>query len=156
MASSKPPGRLGIVQDFINTLEFSGGADDKFSAGPDELASWCRESGHCPDVGEAGLARLRDFREALRAVLETHSGEGEEPALWGALEPFAEQACYRMSITSDGRPALRPQGAGADGAIAELFAIIYDAASLPSRSSSCTLFRAAAWVYLPGSRLPSE
>jgi predicted RNA-binding Zn ribbon-like protein len=127
MASSQAPGRLETVRDFINTLEFSGGADDKFTAGPDELASWCRESGICPNIDDAGLARLRDFREALRLVLETHVAEGEEPALWQALEPFAEQACYKLHITSDGRPALRAQGAGADGAIAELFAIIYDA-----------------------------
>jgi predicted RNA-binding Zn ribbon-like protein len=81
----------------------------------------------CAEVDDEGLTRLREFREALRAVLEAHVGEGEEPSLWQALEPFAGRACYKLGISADGRPALQPQGAGADAAIAELFAIIYDA-----------------------------
>lgn len=127
MASTAAPGALETLRDFINTLEFSGGADDNFTATPDEMAKWCSESGLCPDVDNAGIARLREFREALRAVLETHVGDGEEAQLWRALQPFAEQACYRLSISDAGRPALQPQGAGADAAIATLFAIIYDA-----------------------------
>jgi predicted RNA-binding Zn ribbon-like protein len=126
MASTAAPGRLETVRDFVNTLEFSGGPDDNFTATPDLLEKWCGEAGLCSGVGEEGLALLRQFREALRKVLETHVGDGEEAALWRALEPFAERACYRLGI-SEGRPALLPQGAGADAAIAALFAIIYDA-----------------------------
>jgi predicted RNA-binding Zn ribbon-like protein len=127
MASKAAPGRLETVRDFINTLEFSGAADDKFVAGPDDLEKWCRESGVCPGIEDTGLARLREFREALRLLVESHAVGGDELGLWRALEPFAEQACYKLHITSDGRPALRAQGAGADAAIAEIFAIIYDA-----------------------------
>lgn len=139
MASTAAPGRLEVAREFVNTLEFSGGPDDSFTAGPDELETWCRESGLCPDVDEAGLARLRDFREALRAVLETHVGEGEEAALWQALQPYAERACYGLGITEEGRPALVPQGTGADRAIAEIFAVVYDAigTGMWSRLKAC-------------------
>ncbi len=126
MASTAAPGPLETVRDFINTIEFSG-SDDNFTATPDELEKWCRESALCPGLDDQGLAVLRDFREALRAVLESHVGEGEEAALWQALEPFAARACFKLSIATEGRPALQPQGVGADAAIAALFAIIYDA-----------------------------
>ena len=137
--ASEAPGSLETVRDFINTLEFSGGADENFATSPDEMQKWCGESGLCREVDDEGLALLREFREALRAVLETHVGTGEEAALWQPLERFAQRACYRLGISSEGHPALQPQGVGADAAIAALFAIIYDAigAGTWSRLKAC-------------------
>ena len=125
MASTAAPGQLEIVREFVNTVEIEDASDPMSSS--DELAKWCRETGLCSDTDEQGLARLRAFREALRDVLETHAGEGEEAERWRALEPFAGESCYKLSITEQGRPALRPQGTGADAAIAQIFAIVYDA-----------------------------
>lgn len=125
MATSEAPGRLELVRGFINSVEIEEGANPL--SGPDNLRQWCETTGVCPGIDEPGLVRLRQFREALRAVLETHVGEGDALECWRALEPFAAQSGYRLHITEQGLPALRPEGTGADAAIAELFAIAYDA-----------------------------
>lgn len=125
MATTEAPDRLELVRGFVNTIDLEEGSDPLRAA--DRLAGWCRESGLCRDASEADLGRLRLFREALRGVLEAHTGEGDERERWEALQPFAASARYRLGITEQGRPALHPEGSGADAAIAELFAIVYDA-----------------------------
>lgn len=125
MATSEAPGRLEVVRTFVNTVEIEEGADPLH--GPDTLRPWCEETGLCSAVDDDELARLRAFREALRGVLETHVGEGDAGESWRALEPFASRVSYGLRITDRGAPALRPDGTGADAAIAELFAIAYDA-----------------------------
>jgi predicted RNA-binding Zn ribbon-like protein len=125
MATSELPGDLSLVLDFVNSIELEHGTNPL--AGPDDLAGWCERYGLCGHASEMELARLREFREALRAVLEANAGEGDEAAAWEAMKPFAQQACYRLRITAHGRPALDPAGAGTDAAIARLLAVAYDA-----------------------------
>jgi predicted RNA-binding Zn ribbon-like protein len=125
MASTKAPGRLELVRTFVNTIEPEEEVDLLQADG--RLPEWCSENGLCPGVDEEGLARLRSFREALRLVLESHAGVGEEADLWRALEPFAQNACFKMGIDERGRPTLRPAGSGVDAAISEILAIVYDA-----------------------------
>lgn len=127
MGSTEAPGRLEMVREFVNTLEFSGGPEESYTAGPDELEAWCTKSGLCAAIDEEGLGRLRAFREALRNLLEAHLEAGDEPGLWQALEPFAPRACYEMAIDPQGGVVLQPQGAGADRVIAQVFAAVYDA-----------------------------
>lgn len=125
MASNQAPGQLETLRGFVNTVDLEQGLDPLTA--PDALADWCAQTGLCEVTDSAELGRLRAFREALRAVLEAHSGEGDEAASWQALQPFAASARYGLSITERGRPALLPEGSGADAAISELFAIMYDA-----------------------------
>lgn len=125
MASTAAPGGLEFVRDFVNTVEIDQ-ATDPLSP-DDSLAQWCATSGTCPGIGEADLADLRRFREALRSVLEANAGDGEAAERWRALEPYAGRAGFTMCITPAGTPALRPQGSGADAAIAAVLAIVYDA-----------------------------
>ncbi len=125
MASTEAPGRLELVRSFVNTVEPEEEMDILQANG--SLLQWCRESGFCDGTDEATLAVLRAFRESLRALLEAHAGEGEEAERWRALEPYAVRCCFKLDITQESRPALLAQGVGADLAIAELFAVIYDA-----------------------------
>lgn len=127
MSSTAAPGRLEVVRDFVNSVEIEEASDP---LGPgDSLVQWCEQTGLCPGPDESTLADLRRFREALRAVLEANAGDGQAAECWRALEPYASRAGYRMYITPAGAPALRPQGSGADAAIAALLAIVYDAIS---------------------------
>jgi predicted RNA-binding Zn ribbon-like protein len=125
MASTPAPGALETVRDFINTVEIDKATDPLGS--DDSLEDWCTQTGLCPHADPASLDELRRFREALRDVLEANAGEGEAAERWRALEPYAARAGYGMYITSAGVPALRPQGSGADGAIAAILGIAYDA-----------------------------
>jgi predicted RNA-binding Zn ribbon-like protein len=125
VATTEAPGRLELVRGFVNSVDLEQGLDPLTAS--DRLAGWCEEAGLCRGAGEADLATLRRFREALRGVLEAHAGEAGEAAAWQALEPFAAAARYGLRITGQGAPALTPEGSGADVVIAELFAIVYDA-----------------------------
>src|SRR5579884_2510146 len=118
MASSAAPGDLEIVRDFVNTIEMEGAADPLGDG--DSLPQWCEQTGLCPQPDAAALRRLREFREGLRAVLEANAGEGRPAERWQALEPFVGAAGYKMYVTAAGRPALAPEGSGAEAAIATL------------------------------------
>jgi predicted RNA-binding Zn ribbon-like protein len=124
MSSQAAPGRLELVRSFVNTIEPEEEMDLLQADG--ELPAWCEQTALCPGVDQQGLARLREFREALRGVLEGHA-EGEAGERWAAMEPFASRSSYILKVGADGRPMLKGQGDGADAAIAELLGIAYDA-----------------------------
>lgn len=125
MASTAAPGELEIVRAFVNSVEIDLVGDPLGTE--DRLAEWCERTGLCEGADQATLADLRRFREALRGVLEANAGAMQAAERWRGLEPFADRAGYRMYITPDGMPALRPQGSGADAAIAAVLSIVYDA-----------------------------
>jgi predicted RNA-binding Zn ribbon-like protein len=118
------PGRLEAVRAFLNTVDLEAAAR---GAAVDDLGGWCTSSGLCPDAGEAALADLRAFREALRDLVEANGGEGDPGERWRAMEPYAARAGYGLRISPSGVPVLEPQGKGADAAIAAILAIVYDA-----------------------------
>jgi predicted RNA-binding Zn ribbon-like protein len=123
MASTAAPGDLERVREFVNTVEL-GEHKDPLSS-DDTLAQWCATSGICAALDTQGLVDLRGFREALRAVLEANAGEGNATECWHALEPYVARTGYKMYIGADGTPALAPEGAGAEAAMAALLAIVY-------------------------------
>ncbi len=125
MASTAAPGELELVREFVNSVEIEDTSDPL--AGDDGLPRWCERTGLCRGADEQALSELRLFREALRGVLEANAGEGEPGERWQGVEPFARRAGYRMYITAAGVPALRPEGAGVDAAIAAVLAIAYEA-----------------------------
>ena len=127
MANAEAPGRLDLIRTFVNTVDLEDGKDPL--APDDRLREWCAGSGVCAFIDEEGLTRLREFREGVRAVLEANAGEGDQAVAWRGLEPFAGQSAYVLEVTPAGRPALKPQGAGAQGVIAALLAVAYDASS---------------------------
>jgi predicted RNA-binding Zn ribbon-like protein len=125
MASTAAPGDLEIVREFVNTVEIEEAADPL--SADDSLPQWCERSAFCAGADPVSLSDLRQFREALRGVLEANAGDGDAAQRWHALEPFSRRAGYSLRITPAGRPALEPQGSGADAAIAAILAIVYDA-----------------------------
>ena len=80
------PGELELVRDFVNTRDLEKRTDR--IDGPGKLSSWLAERGLVPDpleVTEEDVGRMRDLREALRAMLLSNAGFPPAP---DAVERF--------------------------------------------------------------------
>jgi predicted RNA-binding Zn ribbon-like protein len=117
-------GQLEILRDFVNTLDLPEGPDRLATAG--EASAWCRAHRLPSALTQAGVQRLRGFREALRNVLFANNGECDERQAWSELEPYVRGAKLSFGVESCS-PVLRASGTGADATIAALLAILYDA-----------------------------
>src|SRR4051812_37474339 len=83
---SPAPGRLSLVQAFVNTsYDLEAGTGEELLGSPEELRSWlCRRGllGADARVGVADLRRALDVREGLRALAFANNGiRTREPAL---------------------------------------------------------------------------
>lgn len=124
MSSSSAPGALELIRSFVNTVEAGGDLD--LLAADGSLADWCASAG-LPEAAPDELRLLREFREALRAVLETHAGEGDSQAAWGALTRFAAIPSFKMEIALPSKMLLQPEGDRVQGVIGRLLALVYEA-----------------------------
>jgi len=95
------PGSLELVQRFINSHEMPDGVDALRSA---PLATeWLgRATGTSLEVSEKDRERLVATREALRDLLEAHTGENVDPAVVVRLEKLLSRAPLRPVLTSHG------------------------------------------------------
>src|SRR4029077_9391972 len=95
------PGSLELVQRFINSNELPDGVDELRSAA---LATeWLRRTISTPlEVSEKDRARLVATREALRDLLEAHTGENVDPAVIVRLEKLLSHAPLRPVLTAQG------------------------------------------------------
>ena len=109
------PGRLALVQDFVNTRNYFHGGDlleDAEEANARLVERGMLEAGEWID--EAGRQRLVACREALRGLLLAHNGvAGPEPDA-GNFNDLVASVALGVCFGPDGRPALRP--ADGDGA----------------------------------------
>jgi hypothetical protein len=117
------PGRLEFVRAFLNSVDLEAVAEGRAE---DRLTDWCNTGGFAQKLDPVGLADLASFREALRAVAEANAGEGDRSVAWAGLERFALRARFEGSVAALGIEIV-PAGEGADGAIAEILAIVYRA-----------------------------
>ena len=125
----RAPGRLAIVQDFINTRELDGDREELADAGA--LAAWLRSRdllGPGERLGPPDLERARELRERLRALLEERAHGGAAAATVSALNELGARALLVASLAPDGSVSLGPAAAGLDGAFAALLAIVARAA----------------------------
>jgi len=113
----KAPGRLELLQRFINTHNHDLPLDWDRIGSARKAQAWLRQKGLIGPrerISEADAARLRDLREALRALL------AGRPA---AVEP----ARLRVVADGAGRTALEPEGHGTERAVATLLGILHEA-----------------------------
>src|SRR5881409_992346 len=97
---SPAPGRLAVVQAFVNTdydLESGGG---ELLGSPAELGSWLRRAGLLDAgarVGAADLRRAIEVREGLRALAFANNGIRTREAALRALEEVTAAVEVRVS-----------------------------------------------------------
>jgi predicted RNA-binding Zn ribbon-like protein len=122
------PGEVELVRDFVNTRDLEKGTDRIDD--PQRLSSWMVERGLAsagPALTDEDVARARDLREALRAMLLANAGF---PLDTGAVDAFNDAAgAARLSVRvgDAGRVALVPTGEGLDHAIGRLVSIVFAA-----------------------------
>jgi predicted RNA-binding Zn ribbon-like protein len=107
------PGRLALVQDFVNTRNYFQGGDLLGDAG--EATLRLAERGLLEEgerIGEAERRRLVSFREGLRELLLAHNGVAEAETQGQTLNDLVASAALRVRFGPDGRPSLEPAAGG--------------------------------------------
>lgn len=123
------PGRLGVVEAFINTLDVESG-DDAFDA-VGTVGRWMNRNGLIERterlLDESDLVRARVIREALRSVLVAqHDGSTPPADARAAIGEAADRARLTLRLGERGM-VLEPQAGGLDGALGRLLAISHAA-----------------------------
>jgi predicted RNA-binding Zn ribbon-like protein len=123
------PGELEHVRAFVNTIDIEDGTEQLES--PEALAQWLEARDLAPDGTRAtggDLARAREVREALRALLLAHTLGSPAPEAAGAtLERAVQRARVRLRFGSRGDSWLEPKAGGVDGSLGRLLSIIHAA-----------------------------
>jgi predicted RNA-binding Zn ribbon-like protein len=105
------PGRLALVQRFVNTRNYLSGGD--LLADAEEATAWLTGHGLLgagERIGERERERLVEFREALRSLLSANNGIPGADAQ--ALNDFLTSVDLRVQFASDGRPGLESAPGG--------------------------------------------
>jgi predicted RNA-binding Zn ribbon-like protein len=146
---------LDRVQALINTVDIEI-AQDRL-AHVDDARPWLvgqRLLGADAPLADADLVRLREFREALRALLVQNTGGPPVGAdALAVLRDVAGAGCARAVIEDDGIVRLRPVGESTAERLGELLVVIRDA----QRDGSWARLKACAnddcrWVFYDRSR----
>jgi predicted RNA-binding Zn ribbon-like protein len=122
------PGRLRLIQAFVNTADFEGRRED-FET-PDRLSEWLVERELMPPgvpAGEDDLHNAREAREALRRMLLANNGASPDPAALETLDRLARDARLTLRFEPAGSAIIVPGAAGVDGALGALLAVAFEA-----------------------------
>ena len=126
----KAPGRLELLQRFVNSYNHD------FPPGWDRIGTAARAQAWLRDkrlvapgdrISDPDAARLRELREAIRALAIANHGGRPEPAATDIIGEASRAARLTVAIDAAGRTALAPERGGADGAVATLLAILHEA-----------------------------
>src|SRR5215212_9057140 len=98
----KAPGRLELLQRFINSYNHDFPPDWDRIGTPERAQAWLRQKGLVAPgdrISGADAARLRELREAIRALAIANQGEPPVAAMLEVVRAAAESA--RLSVTLD-------------------------------------------------------
>jgi predicted RNA-binding Zn ribbon-like protein len=126
----KAPGRLELLQRFVNTWNHDFPPDWDRIGTPEKAEAWLREKGLVTPgdrISEVEVARLVELREALRALAIANQGGQPAAAAADALRDLSATAPLGVAVDDTGRTALEPARGGADGAVATLLGILHEA-----------------------------
>jgi predicted RNA-binding Zn ribbon-like protein len=124
----KAPGRLELLQRFVNTYNHDFPPDWDRIGTPEKAETWLRAKRLLAPgdrVSDADVARLRELREAIRALaIANHGGRPDAAAtevIRGVSAPLS------VTVDATGRTALEPARGGIDGVVATLLGILHEA-----------------------------
>ncbi len=124
----KAPGRLGLLQRFINSHNHDLPREWDRIGTAAKAQAWLREKGLVAPgdrVSAADAARLRELREAIRALAVANHGAPPDPGATAVIRGF--RGPLRIAVDDAGRTALETTQRGAGGAAATLLGILHEA-----------------------------
>jgi predicted RNA-binding Zn ribbon-like protein len=126
----KAPGRLELLQRFVNSYNHDLPPEwDRIGTAATARA-WLRSKGLLAPgsrVSDVDAARLRDLREALRALALANHGDPPDAGALDVLRHAAARARLGIAIDDAARTGLEPASVGVDGAVARLLGILHEA-----------------------------
>ncbi|MET0730094.1 MAG: ABATE domain-containing protein [Solirubrobacterales bacterium] len=126
----KAPGRLELLQRFINSYNHDFPREWDRIGTPERAEAWLRQKRLVAPgdrISDADVDRLRELREAIRALAIANQGGQPRAAATDIIRRFSGTAQLSVSIDDTGRTALEPTGRGVDGAGATLLGILHEA-----------------------------
>lgn len=126
----KAPGRLELLQRFVNSYNHDFPADWDRIGTRDKAQAWLREKellGPRDRITGGEAAQLRDLREAIRALAIANQAGRPDPAAAEAIEALSSQARLRVTVGATGHTALDATQPGLDGVVATLLGILHEA-----------------------------
>jgi predicted RNA-binding Zn ribbon-like protein len=129
----RAPGSLGLVQDFVNTLEMEPNPKDQDIeriGTPEALTAWLDERGLLSggSADSHDLFRVRELREAIRRLLYANNGGPVLESDLVLLNRAIAESGLRPQFVEDG-VMLEPSAAGVRGAVGRLVAAVCEAMS---------------------------
>jgi predicted RNA-binding Zn ribbon-like protein len=126
----KAPGRLELLQRFLNTWNHEHPADWDRLGTPAKARDWLRAKdlvSASTRVTARDAARLREVREALRSLVVANHATIPPRAAAAALRRSARRADLRVELDDSGRTRLEPTRSGVEAAAATMFGIVHEA-----------------------------
>ena len=126
----KAPGRLELLQRFINSHNHDFPADWDRIGTPANARAWLREKrlvAPADQISEADVARLRELREAIRALVIANQSAQPAAEATEVIRKAARAAQLGIALDETGRTSLEPIRGGVDGAVATLLGILHEA-----------------------------
>jgi predicted RNA-binding Zn ribbon-like protein len=126
----KAPGRLELLQRFINSYNHDFPSEWDRIGTTGMAHTWLQEKRLVAPgdrISEADVTRLRDLREAIRALaIANHGGQPDAEAI-ATIGRAAAVAQLSVAIDDAGRTTLESKARGVDGAVATLVGILHEA-----------------------------
>ena len=126
----KAPGRLELLQRFLNTWNHELPGDWDRLGTPAKARAWLRAKNLIAArtrVTARDAALLRDFREALKTLVVANDGTSPSPEAVAALRRSARSADLRVELDDSGRTRLEPTRTGVEAAAATMLGIVHEA-----------------------------
>ena len=126
----KAPGQLELLQRFVNSYNHDFPREWDRIGTPQRARAWLRQKRLVAPgdrVSDADAARLRELREAIRALVMANHGDEPPAAATDIIRKASRAAQLSVAIDDTGRTALEPARRGVDGAVATLLGILHEA-----------------------------
>ena len=126
----KAPGRLALLQRFVNSYNHDFPPEWDRIGTPAKAQAWLQEKRLVAPgdrISDRDVARLRELREAIRALVIANHGGQPDAAAAHLIRALSATARVRVAVDDTGRTALIPADGGVDGAVATLLGILHEA-----------------------------